>query len=194
MQLFEGILLNGLLGAILVSGMSGMANAEDVPVLEPDSQGAFFILGKEDGYRYGYRTSGWSLVDEHACIIGVDCHSKPFPSHLRTASGSMEWADTAVERVTITFQFGEGYDDVILRLVRAGAETIVVRLDDRDEINVTKSMMVPRTYEHSEFGAHDLMLGHLEAGMHTLQLSVAEDGEGNSRFGWDSIQLLTRSR
>ena len=78
-----------------------------------------------------------------------------------------------------------------LRLVRAGAETIAVSLDDGPDVLVTKAMMEPATFEHSAFGAYDLNLGRLEAGTHILKLSVADDGEGNGRFGWDAIILRT---
>ena len=46
--------------------------------------------------------------------------------------------------------------------------------------------MDPETFEHSRFGAYDLDLGRLEAGVHVIELSVAEDGEENGRFGWDA--------
>ncbi|SNT39850.1 hypothetical protein SAMN05421757_11547 [Tropicimonas sediminicola] len=163
--------------------------AADLPVVGPDTNGVIFTLGKEDNSRSGYRGTGWGEVDIHACSIGLDCHSKPFPSHLHAASGRGEWHDTAVEHAQISFSLGKAQDDVTLRLVRAGAETIAVQLDDGEVVLVTKSMMEPRTYEHSEFGAYDLKLGKLEAGQHVLDLSVSDDGEGNGRFGWDAIIL-----
>ena len=165
------------------------ARGEDIPIVQPNASGVLFTIGDEDGVRYPYKKSGWSGIDQFACTIGKDCDVSTFPSHLRTTSSEADWADTAVERVRVKFATSAPFDDVVLRLVRAGAETIVVRLDDREDMMVTKSMMTPKTYEHSGFGAVNLQLGRVNAGTHVLQLSVAEDGEGNARFGWDSILL-----
>lgn len=183
-----------VLAALVVSAvalMAAPATSGNTPAVQPDESGALFVLGEEDGSRSGYKGYGWSGVDEHKCTVLVDCHTKPFPSHLHAASAKPTWESSAVISASITFGLDRTYTNVTLRLVRAGAETIAVRLDGGQEALVTKAMMQPETYEHSGFGAYDLDLGSLDAGTHVLELSVEDDGEGNGRFGWDAIILRT---
>jgi hypothetical protein len=73
------------------------------------------------------------------------------------------------------------------------AETIIVRLDDNRQFKVSSDLMVPETYEHSPFGSYELALGRLDKGIHHIELSVADDGKGNGRFGWDAIILKSVS-
>lgn len=55
------------------------------------------------------------------------------------------WTVLAVERLTVTFNLGMAFESSTLRLVRVGAETIAVRVDNGPELLVTKSMMQPAT-------------------------------------------------
>jgi hypothetical protein len=160
------------------------------PAIDADQNGILFSIGREDGLRIEYQQSGWQGIHEYECTIGVDCEKmRSFPSHLYAVSAADKWDDSAVERVKITFNLNKEFEYVTLRLVRAGAETSVVSLDDRYEFEVSSDML--GTYEHSAFGSYELELGSLDEGIHHIELSVADDGKGNGRFGWDAIVLIT---
>ena len=77
----------------------------------------------------------------------------------------------------------------MLRLVRAGGETTAVKLD-RETHLVTAEMV--GSADHGRFGACDLTLGDLKKGVHTIVMTVADDGTGNGGYSWDALSLFVR--
>jgi hypothetical protein len=166
--------------------------ATPAPPIDADSDGILFSIGSEDGVGYDYQQSGWQGIHEYKCTIGVDCETSSFPACLYATSAADQWDYSAVERVEITFNLSKEFEDVNLRLVRAGAETSVVRLDDRYEFEVSSDML--GSYEGPVFGSYELELGSLEEGIHRIELSVADDGKANGRHVWDAIVLVTTEK
>jgi hypothetical protein len=93
-----------------------------------------------------------------------------------------------VERITISFRLDQSYNNVIMRLARAGEETTVVIVDGNQTHLVTDKML--GSADHGVYGAYDLMLGELKKGVHTIQLTVADDGKGNGGYSWDALSLF----
>ena len=56
-------------------------------------------------------------------------------------STASSWDDTGVSRVRINFNLIKAFENVILRLVRAGAEITIVKLDDKEIHSVTSIML-----------------------------------------------------
>ena len=93
-----------------------------------------------------------------------------------------------VKRIIITFRMEQSYDNVILRLARAGGETTMVTMDGNQTHLVTAEML--GSADHGGFGAYDLMVGGLKTGVHTIEMSVPDDGKGNGGYSWDAISLI----
>jgi hypothetical protein len=151
---------------------------------EPD---VIFAIGQEDKRFYEFCSKGFKGHPEYTCRVGVVCSSEVFPMRLYRAP-IPEYEDNGVERVTIIFTLDHGYKNAVLRLVRAGGETTVVRLDEDQTFSVTAEML--GSQEGWVFGAYNLMLGALKKGTHTIQLTVADDGKGNGRCNWDALMLF----
>ena len=41
-------------------------------------------------------------------------------------------------------------------------------------------------------GAYNLELGSLKKGVHSIEMSLADDGKGNNIYQWDALSLFVR--
>ena len=93
-----------------------------------------------------------------------------------------------MKRIIISFRLDQAYNNVILRLARGGAETTVVTIDGKQTYLVTDTML--GSGEGFGVGVYNLELGTLKKGVHTIQLTVADDGKGNGAYQWDALSLI----
>jgi hypothetical protein len=157
------------------------------PVTDAGPDGVLFEIGEVDHSRHDYKQTGWEGIQEYEYIIGVNSLSDGFPSHLYVPSLKDIWDSTAVVHLRIKFKLSKSFEQVILRIARAGDETTIVNLDNEHIYEVTSAML--GSDEHSNWGSYDLSLGALEKGIRNIEFSVADDGKGNGRYGWDAIIL-----
>ena len=148
------------------------------PAIDAGADGVLFAIGKEDSSRYDFKRTGWT-------IIGVGL----FYPHLYATSAAEAWNSSAVARVRIIFNLSRSFEKLNLRLVRAGSETTLVTLDNTNNYKVTSDMLGSNEYN---FGSYEPNLGPLEKGIHNIELSAADDGKGNGRYGWDAIALIAK--
>jgi len=148
-----------------------------------------FTIGQEDKSQYEFCLEGFRGEPEYTCRVEADYAAEAFPRWLYRAP-IPSYADDGVERITIIFTLDHDYNEVVLRLVRAGAETAVVTVDGKRTHLVTNSML--ESNEGYIFGAYNLTLGALNKGTHTIQLTLADDGTGNDMHVWDAIALFAR--
>ncbi len=165
---------------ILVVLMGGCA---ELPPVRPVDN-VFFKIGREDKSDLEFCSSGFREIAEYRCRVGVDCSTEAFPAYLNRA-GSTGYASGGVERIIISFRLAQAYNNVILRLARGGAETTVVTVDGKQTYLVTNTML--GSGEGYRVGVYNLELGALKKGVHTIQLTVADDGKGNATYQWDAL-------
>ena len=152
-----------------------------------------FAIGREDKSDLEFRSSGFSGHPEFTCTVGVDCSTQSFPQRLHRAQASAyarTYVDAGVERITIKFSLEQAYNNVVLCLARGGSETTVVTIDGKRTYFVTNEML--GSYDGYGVGVYNLMLGALKKGVHTIQLTVADDGKGNGTYQWDALALFAR--
>ena len=148
-----------------------------------------FTIGQEDKSYFEFRSTGFMRQPEYTCRVEADCEAEAFPRRLYRAP-IPSYVGDGVECIAISFTLGHDYNEVVLRLARAGAETAVVTIDGKRTHLVTNSML--GSNEGTIFGAFNLTLGALNKGTHTIQLTVADDGTGNGRHSWDALALFAR--
>jgi hypothetical protein len=143
-----------------------------------------FAIGKEDKTDAEFRSWGWNGKEEYECDAAA-CTDDAFPAelHIRGAYDSY-----GVVRLRIVFQLDRSYDRIVLRLVRGGDETTVVKVDDKATYQVTNTML--GSAEGFQVGSYELSLGALAKGKHSLEFTVAEDGKGNGAYQWDALKLF----
>jgi hypothetical protein len=180
---------SAILILIVVVLIGGCAN---IPAVRPVDN-VFFAIGREDKSDNEFEfTMGMS---EYRCTVGVDCSTEAFPSYLGLVGP--DFADNfvmgGVERIIISFRLDQAYNNVVLRLARAGGETTVVIVDGKQTYLVTNTMLgSSETGEGIRMGVYDLELGTLKKGVHTIEMSVADDGKGNGAYLWDALSLFVR--
>ncbi len=179
--------------AVLIMTVSpwGQGRSDDSDTNRPDGK-VIFAIGKEDKSDREFRSSGFKGHPEYRCRVGVDCSTKAFTRrlHRATPSGSYasRYADAGVERIIIKFSLEQAYNNVVLRLARAGSETTVVKVDGKQTHLVTNTML--GSGEGYNVGIYDLTLGALKKGRHTIKMTVADDGKGNAMYQWDALALF----
>lgn len=174
-----------LLGGGATSVWAG-AQHESSAVNQPK---VVFSIGKEDKSDAEFDMSGFAGKEEYACTVGKDCTADKFPDR-HERQGVRAYDDSGVQRIFIKFSLDRGYRDLALRLARAGAETTVVKIDDRTPQEVTNTML--GSDEGFSDGAYDLAIGALNKGDHLIELTVADDGKGNGSYVWDAIALFAK--
>ena len=177
--------------AILVSVIQAWsAHAQDagegIPGLTPDGEGVLFSIGELDASNLDFEEDGWEGVADFECTVGIDCDTEKFPMRLHAPS-AYYWDYKAVQRATIRFRLAEDLRTARVTLSRAGDETSVLQIDDEGQFTVTGAML--GSSGGGRYGQVTLELGPLEAGLHRLLLSVADDDEGNGRHALDAIIL-----
>ncbi len=150
-----------------------------------------FEIGQEDKNYMEFRRRGFNGRPEYRCRVGVDCSAETFPVYLYVAPVD-EYTIDGVERITISFKLDQTYNDVTLRLARAGDETSVVTVDRKRTYLVTNTML--GSGENYHFGVYNLKLGALKKGRHRIELTVADDGKGNAAHVWDALSLIAKKR
>ena len=166
----------------------GQGQSDDSDTTRPKGK-VIFEIGQEDNSDREFRRSGWMRHTEYSCIVGVDCSTEAFPRYLNRAGYGA--SDGGVERITITFTLNRNYNNIVLRLVRGGAETTVVTVDGKQTHLVTDTML--GSGEGFRVGVYNLSLGALEEGTHTIEMTVADDGKG-SAYQWDALSLFAKKR
>jgi hypothetical protein len=144
----------------------------------------FFAIGHEDKSDGEFNWSRMGIT-EYSCSIGVDCLAESFPCRLDQPGFDFG----GVKRVTIRFRLDQDCENAIPRLARAGGETTAVSVD-KDQTHLVTAKMVGSA-DHGGYGVYDLLLGELKKGVHTITMTVADDGTGNGGYSWDAISLLT---
>ena len=174
--------------SVLGHGLTAMAasGGPDVPAIKPDIDGILFSIGKEDGENLEFEEHGWEGISEFECDVGLDCLAARFPMRLHAPS-AYYWDYKAVQRVTIYFRLVEDIPSSQLALARAGDETSLIELDKQKVFTVTGEML--GSSGGGKYGRFVLNLGTLSEGLHSLTISVADDGQGNGRHALDAIVL-----
>ena len=178
------------ISTIIFSPTSLVIGQEVPPAIDVGSDGVLFAIGVEDGDRSEFQHFDWEGINDYECTVGVNCESKNFPARFLRMSVADRWDYLGVAQVTINFNLNQAYERVFLRLVRTGSDTTIVNLDDGVSHYVTHKMLDSRSW--GNYGGYDLDLGRLNAGIHTIKLTVDEHGMGNGRYSWDAIILLAK--
>jgi len=146
---------------------------------------AIFAIGKEDKTDLEFRNTGWLGIEDYVCQIGTNYENRKFPAelHIRGAYESY-----GVVKLKILFETKRPHKKTMLRLVRGGAETTIVKVDGQRTYEVTSTML--GSGEGFHVGAYTLDIGNLEKGKHYLDFTVAEDGKGNGAYQWDALSLV----
>lgn len=163
-----------------------MGSCAGIPPVRPVDN-VLFAIGREDKSDSEFRSFGFSEITEYRCRVGVDCSTEAFPAYLNRGA---TYAYGGVERIIISFRLDQAYNNVILRLVRGGDETTVVIVDGKQTYNVTNTML--GSGEGYRVGAYNLELGILKKGVHTIEMSAADDGKGKNVYQWDALSLFVR--
>jgi len=170
---------------LLMMLAAGFCSGQDQPLTTTEQDGeVIFAIGKEDKSDREFLSQGWNGKEEYVCNAAT-CMDDTFPAELHI-KGIYE--SYGVVRLKILFQLNKSYDQIILRLVRGGDETTVVKVDDRAKDYVTNEML--GSSEGFRVGSYELDLGALAKGIHSLEFTVAEDGKGNGAHQWDALKLL----
>ena len=171
----------GLVVIVLVAGGYWYLTNQSINTYE-----VIFRIGVEDEDYSEFKIEGWEDISSYSCEVGVDCLNETFPGCLLRFPDS-PYYNEGVTNLEITFTLAQSYGNLVLRLVRAGAETTIVTVDGRDEYEVTKDLLGSG---EGVFGSFDLVLGRLSKGTHVITFSVADDGIGNGVYGWDALSLF----
>jgi hypothetical protein len=147
-----------------------------------------FAIGQVDKSNSEFKEFGFKGIHDYQCAAGTDCVAEPFPARSYRMSAADLWDRNGVAQITINFMLDQAYDNLVLRIARAGAETTVVTVDEKQNHRVTNTML--KSNEDGVYGAYDVELGALNKGAHTIQFTVEEDGKGSGRHSWDAIVLV----
>ena len=163
-----------------------MGSCAGIPPVRPVDN-VFFTIGREDKSDREFRSLGLNEITEYRCRVGVDCSTEAFPAYLNRGA---TYAYGGVERIIISFRLDQSYNNVILRLARGGDETTVVIVDGKQTYRVTNTML--GSGEGFRVGAYNLEISSLKKGVHTIEMSMADDGKGNNIYQWDALSLFVR--
>lgn len=185
-----------LIYTIIFSLTINVTGQEAAPAINPGSNGVLFAIGVVDSDTSEFQKFDWDRVNDYECTVGVNCESKNFPAHLLKKSVLDRWDYSGVAEVNINFNINQTYENLFLRLVRAGSDTTIVKLDDRGARSVTSRMLNSHGHAYGKlstgFGSYDLGLGTLDAGIHNIKLTINEHDMGDGRYRWDAIILLIK--
>ena len=170
----------GLIVIILVAGGYWYLSNQS-----EDSYRVIFKIGEEDNDYTEFKASGFSDQSDYTCTIGVDNVNETFPQKLLTAERT---SPSGVQYVKIIFTLDKKYSNLVFRLARGGGETTVVTIDGENEYNVTSEML--GSDEGLIYGQYNLMLGTLDKGTHTIELTVTDGEKGNNGYDWDALSLF----
>jgi len=180
---------------VLVVGLVSCASGPDVDGIP--ARRVVFSIGQRDSSSYEFTAHEPLDPPQYECTVGIDCSTETFPE-------AMYWSEEPhpnssfvlegdVQSIKIHFSLSRSYTHLTLRISRAGDETSLVTLDDRDPISVTAVML--GSDDGWQVGTFDLDLGPVTKGNHTLLFTVhPTDGaewEGIPVFGWDALLLFT---
>ena len=195
----HGIIGFLLLTALILCACQPLVLVEDntlVTVESTDSEAndrawdEIFVIGVENGSWSEFASYGFDEYQEYICQLNVDCTVADIPLGLYEGDGPSRYHDS-VPRLTIVFQLERDYDDLVLRLARAGSETTAVFIDDSEEpLLVTSEMLGSR--DGGTIGAYDLPLDPLQAGSHSVAFAIHNDDVGNGEYAWDALSLHAR--
>ncbi len=157
-------------------------------IADDPSGKVLFAIGQVDESHREFKGIGFSGIHDYRCAAGTDCVAESFPGSSYRMSAARTWDFSGVAQIIINFTLDQAYNNLVLRIARAGAETTVVTVDEKQNHRVTNTML--KSNEGFIHGAYDVGLGAFNKGTHTIQLTVADDGKGNGRHIWDAIVLV----
>lgn len=164
--------------------------AQEPPPLEPDATGVIFAIGDIDNKYRDFKWSGWNGIHDYECIVGVDCETGKFPSVIYHMDFVPRFTDRdGVATARIRFYLANETENVILRLARAGAETLVVNWDNEANIDLPADLFDPPSADGFVVGIYDLAIGTVPAGMHVIEFSMKAGPSHDGGFGWDAVIL-----
>jgi len=147
-----------------------------------------FAIGQVDKSNSEFKEYGFKGIHDYKCAVGTDCVAESFPARSYRMSAVKIADRNGVAQITINFTLDQAYNNLVLRIARAGAETTVVTVDEKQNHRVTNTML--KSNEDGIYGAYDVGLGAFNKGAHTIQFTVEEDEKGSGRHSWDAIVLV----
>lgn len=177
------IIVSGVV--LMVAGATAIALEQTEFATESGPQ-TLFTIGTENGSRDEQRQSGFMGVQQYECNA-PNCVARELTMRIYRMSMAKIFDVWGVAQLKLDFRLSRRYDNAVLRLAHWGVQTDLVTIDNRPAVAVTASMLgsgedIP--------GTHDLNIGPLPAGRHTIGIRAAENNAGGSRrHSWDSISL-----
>ena len=169
--------------------LCSIANCENSPASDISRENVIFSIGTIDQGMSDFTGTGYGNIENFECTVGVDCSTETFPPQLYKLSTPRKHRTIGTSSVRIFFNLTQPYENLFLRLARAGSETTVVTLDDEKIFKVTSIM--PGSDERRKYGSFDLALGSLGQGTHNILLTVEDEYNGNGRLWWDALILIS---
>ena len=174
----------GLVVIILAAGGYWYLSNQSVNTYE-----VIFKIGSENNAFTDFKMSGFRGQSDYTCSIGVDNVNDTFPMMHYTPDASDQSAEAqGVEYIKIIFTLDTKYSNLVLRLVRGGAETTVVVVDGENDYRVSNDML--GSAEGFTVGQYNLELGPFNKGTHTIELTVTDGEKGNGGYQWDALSLF----
>ena len=159
---------------------------EKYTYLKPNSEGFFFCIENGNKDNYCFSPTGYKEIGDFIISIVPTSETVLLPFCLYNTDN---FQDDGVVQLVLNFALDKKYKMVWLEISRAGSETTIVKIDNRDQYLVTREML--GSSDGGIVGSYRLDLEALEAGDHILKFSVANDGKGNGGYHWQRIALRT---
>jgi hypothetical protein len=158
------------------------------PALSP---GESVIIGTVDGLATEFDQRGYVGIHEFECVAALNCDPSSLPAFLYSHSTREQWDPDGggVERLTIRFVIDDSVNNTLLRITRAGSETLLISVDG----GTTEHLVLASSMGSSEggkTGTVELPLGKMKPGEHSIALSIPDDDLGNGTFFIDAIELV----
>lgn len=166
-----------------------IAGCENSSASDTRRENVLFALGTVDQSMSDFTGTGYANIEKYECTVGVDCSTETFPPQMYKPSISNKERTIGASSVKIFFNLSQPYENLFLRLARAGSETTIITLDDEKIFRVIRTML--GSDEKRKYGVYDLSLGSLGQGTHNICLTVEDEYNGNGKFWWDALILIS---
>jgi len=182
------LLLVGCGTTLATSVSEAPAATSTSPALSP---GESVIIGTVNGTETEFDTRGFVGIHEFECVSGLNCDPSFLPAYLYSHSTRERWDPDGggVEQLTIRFYIDDSVNNTLLRITKAGSETLLISVDG----GTTEHLVLASSIGSSEggiTGTVELPLGKMKPGEHSITLSIPDDGLGNGSFFIDAIELV----
>lgn len=169
-----------------------IASCENSPASDISVENVIFSIGTIGQSMSDFTGSGYGDIENFECTVGADCSTETFPPQMYKPSTPIKHRTIGASSVRIFFNLRQPYENLFLRLARAGSETTIVTLDDEKVFKVTSTML--GSDERRKYGSYDLAFGSLGQGTHNIHLTVEDEYNGNGRFWWDALILISTDK